>query len=290
MRHSRGDEARGTTRRVFLRDSASALLVSHPVFDILERNAPTIRVSPLKPEAQYRSEAGQFDSAFRDLSAVSTLSVATETEISRLTSTVARVGLGIDHHDSWMVVIAAADSALVDWVKKEIRDGATFRRFVESVKRDPRFIYTIPGITTLSARLDQLKAQKLAVISKIIAAERRIAGLESSGEAAVRKAEEAQDCAKSWSIVAAMTVVVVAVVVAVATSGLSIGAVDQGAQDLATTYRGTGAELVRNAFTAANSRYAACVAQATLLPPVSRAKALAACQAKWLAEKAAFVG
>jgi hypothetical protein len=285
---------RDPNRRVFLRNSASVLLAGRPVFAMLERNAPATRwSSPLKSEAQYRSEAGQFESALRDLAAAASLPTTTATEIANLTGAVARAGLGIDYHDSWMVTIAVADSALVAWVRKEIRDEATLRRFVETVKRDPRFIYSIPGITTLSARLDQLKAQKLAVISKIISKEKEIAGLESSTEAAVRKAQEVQECAKTWSIVTAVLLVVVAIIVAtiaIVTAAFSTSTVDAGAQDLAITYRGTGAELVRNAFSAANSRYAACVAQANLLPPISRTKALAACQAKWLAEKAAFVG
>jgi hypothetical protein len=185
------------------------------------------------------------------------------------------------------------DSALVAWVKRQIHDEATFKRFVDSVKSNPRSIYSVSEIASLSAKLEQLKIQKRAIMTKLIEQERRMAGLDTAGAEAAAKAAEAQECAKTWAIVAAVMAVVVAVVIvsiAIVTSVFTAGTVDLAATDLARVYVGTGAELVRARFTTANQRYADCVAAAKRLAPAQQAKALAACQAALLMDKAVFIG
>jgi hypothetical protein len=266
----------------------------HPVFLALARHRERAAyASALKSEAQYRSEAQQFEAAFRDLAATRTMPSLTDADISRITSVVERAGAGIDFHDSWMVMICFADPALQAWVRKEIRGEATFNKFVEAVKREPRAtVDAIPGMATLRTKLGQLKAQKTAIAAAIIAKEKQMAGLQASSAVAASKAEEAAKCQEVWSIVQAVVLVVVAIVVlviAVSGSVFTAASVAAAADALAATYRGTGADLARSAFTAANQRYAQCVASVAALAPAARTKALAACQAAWLAEKAVFL-
>jgi hypothetical protein len=284
-----------TTRRDFLRHSAGAMATMHPVFLALARHRERAAyASALKSEAQYRSEAQQFEAAFRDLATTRTMPSLTAADITRITSVVDRAGAGIDFHDSWMVMICFADPALQAWVRKEIRDEATFNKFVEAVKRDPRAtVDAVPGMATLRTKLGQLKAEKTAIATSIIAKEKQMAGLQASSAAAVSKAEEAAKCQEVWAIVQAVVLVVVAVVVALVTgvtgSVFTAASVAAAADALAATYRGTGADLARSAFAAANQRYAQCIASAATLAPAARTKALAACQAAWLADKAVFL-
>jgi hypothetical protein len=285
---------RVATRRVFLGDSVAALVVSSPFAAFVAHHASgAMRTSPLKPASQYASEAAQFEAAFDDFATVASVSITTSTDIARLTSTIDRAAKSLVYEDSWMVAIGMRDSGLVALVKKTIRDDASLKRFVDSVKRDPKSIYANPEIAELSSRLEQLKLQKRALINKIVAQTRKMAGLEASSAEQAKKATDAQDCAKTWSIVAAVLAVVVAVVLvaaALATTVFSAATIESAAADLAARFRGTGAELVRSVFDAADQRYAQCVAAAKALSPGLQAKAVAACQVAWLAEKAAYIG
>ena len=284
---------RHTSRRTFLRDSAAALIVGGPALDALTRHAATpLRISPLKSAAQYRAEAFQFDSAINDFTRVTTVSISSS-EIQKTITGLDPSVLAIDYQDSWMVAVAMADSDLVAWVKREIRDGATFKKFVDDVKRNPKSIYTNTAIANLSTKLDQLKLPKRGIVTKLIEKEREMAGLQAASAEAAAKAADAQECAKTWSIVSAVFAVVVAVVlatIAVVVASFTAGTVDAAATDLATVYAGTGAELVRSRFTAANNRYLQCVAAAKLLPLTQQPKALAACQAALLTDKIAYIG
>ena len=285
---------RDLTRRTFLRDSAAAVIAGRPALNALTRHsAIPLRASPLKSAAQYRAEAAQFESAFREFDIVSGLTVLSSADILRTTTRVDPSALAINYQDSWMVAIAMEDPGLVAWVKKEIRDGATFKKFVDDVKRNPRSIYSNASIAALSARLDQLKTQKRALATKIIVKEREMAGLSASSADAAAKAAEAQECAKTWSIVTAVLAVVVAVVlvtIAVVVAAFTAGTVDIAATELVTLYAGTGAEVVRAKFTSADQRYAQCVAAAKRLPAAEQPKALAACQATLLTDKIAYIG
>jgi hypothetical protein len=281
---------RHTTRRTFLRDSAAALIVGGPALDALTRHtAPPPRESALKSAAQYRSEALQFESAFNEFTSVSSTSIPS-TDIVKTVTRLDPSALAVNYQDSWMVAIAMADSGLVDWVKREIRDEATLKKFVDAVKRDPRSIYSVSAIASLSARLDTLKTQKRAVVAALIQQERKLAGLEATSAEAAAKAAEAQECAKIWSLVAAVLVAVIVAVIAIVVTVFSSQAVYTEALNLAKVYAGTGAELVRAKFSTADQRYAQCVAAAKALPVAQQPKALAACQAALLTEKIAYIG
>lgn len=279
-------EDRITSRRTFLRSSTAALVVRSPVAAFFDHRLGLARTSPLKPASQYASEAAQFESALTDFAALASGSV----DIARFTTTLDRAAKGLDYLDSWMIAIGMKDSALVSWVKKNIRDEASLKRFADAVKRDPRSIYSISEITALSSRLDQLKQQKRAIITQVINQTRKMAGLEASTAEAVKSARDAQECAKTWTLVAAVFVVVIVAVIAIIVSVFSFSSADAIATDLAAQYRGVGVEYVRSVFDAANLRYAQCIAAAKTLPTSSQAKAIAACQAALLTEKAAYIG
>src|SRR5688572_8081818 len=123
MDRSSDNHEQDPSRRAFLRDSTAVLVASHPIVAALARRAePGAQPSPLKTQAQYQLEASQYETAFRDLTAVPTMTAATDADITRLTTIVSRAGAALDYHDSWMVAICMADAGLVAWVRKEIRD------------------------------------------------------------------------------------------------------------------------------------------------------------------------
>jgi len=275
-----------TSRRIFLRNSTAALVVRSPVAALFDHRLGVLRTSPLKSAAQYASEASQFESAFADFSTL----ISSATDINRLTTTVDRAAKGIDYLDSWMIAIGMRDTGLVSWVKKTIRDEASLKRFAESVKRDPRSIYTVPEIAALSMQLDQLKLQKRAILTKLISQTKKIVGLEASSAEAAQSASDAQKCAKTSAMVVSVFVIVVVTVVAVISAVFSFSSVDAIASDLAAQYHGVGAEYVRSMFDAANQRYAQCVIAAKTLPIASQPKAIAACQVALLTDKIAFIG
>lgn len=292
MRRSDTRQAEPTpspTRRDFLRNSAGVLLASHPVFSTLSRyGEPGTQPSPVKSLSEYRTEAAQFEAAIRDLGSVPTMPTATDADLNRITSVVESAGKNFDLIESWMVMVCFNDPGLNAWVRKEIRDEATAVKFLDEVRRNPRVVDTIPAMTSLLARLEQLKTEKAAIIWKVIAQEKKIAGTESSAASASKQAEEAAKCQKVWGIIKAFVLIVVAVIAVV---GSAFGASIVG---LALAFAGTGAEAMLERLRATNAAYMAAVASiitATTAKPLPEklAKAVAARQAAWLSEKVLFL-
>jgi hypothetical protein len=277
-----------------LRNSAGALLASHPVFSTLARYGESgAQPSPVKSLSEYRAEAAQFEAAIRDLGSVPTMPTATDADLDRITSVVETAGKNFDLIESWLVMVCFSDPGLNAWVRKEIRDEASAVKFLDDVRRNPRVVDTIPAMTSLLARLDQLKAEKAAIVWKVIAQEKKIAGTESSAATATKQAEDAAKCQKIWGIIKAVVLIVVAVVVAViAVVGSAFGTSIAG---LALTFAGTGTEAMLDRLRATNASYLAAVATITASItlrsplPATLAKAVAARQAAWLSEKVVFL-
>ncbi len=79
-------------------------------------------------------------------------------------------------------------------------------------------------IDAMSARLSDLKKEKQGIVGKIIELEGSIVGKQASMADAVKRANEAQQCAKIWSLIGCIIALVVVIVVAVVVSIFSFGA------------------------------------------------------------------
>jgi hypothetical protein len=86
-------------------------------------------------------------------------------------------------------------------------------------------------LDVMSQRLDELKAEKKAIIAKLINEQAGIAGLQKSQADAVKKAQEAKECSRVWSIVGSVFAIAVAIAVAVVVSVATFGS---GAPAMAT--------------------------------------------------------
>jgi hypothetical protein len=281
------------SRREFLRRGAFALAAGHPLMTLLDREVASQPLT-LKSQAQYLSEAAEFEAAMRDLGSYAAMSVASTAEITRFNGLVAAAAAKIDFHYSWMVATCLGNSSLAAWVRKEIVDQTTFQRFIDSVKRDPKVIGQISGVASLGATLDRMRAEKAALAAQIAAKSEEIAGKEAMAAQQAARAKEASECQKVWAIVAAVVLVVHAAVVAAVTFGatgaiLTAGYLTSAANGLAATYQGTGADLAGRELRSAYFRYQQCMNAAASLPPDQRARAIAKCQAVWLTENRAYI-
>ncbi len=290
----RGVYLASESRRVFLRDAAAALLVSHPVLGAVtgRREVTVAQPSPFKSEAQYKLEAARYDAAVRNLNAVLATRPTSDADLQRLTSILGSAVADVDYLDSSLVMLCYADTALMAWVRKEIRDEATLLRFVESVKRDPRVIDSISGVASLRGRwLERVRA--LNEQAKTLSAH-LVELVEASQDLATqsRGKDEPQhtQCSQNWSIVTAVFQSLFANAGAAAFTSLTVNSLSSAATSLTVAYKGTGADLARTALLAANQRYQQCVASTTLLSEPARSRAMLVCQAKWLAEKASYLG
>lgn len=274
------DHARpAPSRRVFLQSGALALLSGPARLAALAVSTPFAgQPSALKSQAQYLSEAGEFDSAMRDLSAAAGMAATSDADTLRFTSLVANAGLKLNHHHSWLVAQCLADANLVSWARTQLRDDAAFNAFVAGVRRNPKYIDSVAPVAALRTRLASLGAQKRAYVQQIVTKERQVAGITASSKTAAQTAE-AEECQRTWAIVTAVVLVVVAVVAAAMT----------GAATLADAWKGTGADLAKSANQTANQHYQQCVSAAAALPANQRARAIAACQARWLESKAVYI-
>jgi 3-dehydroquinate synthase class II len=246
-----------------------------------------------KTDVQYRTEAAEYESAFRELGHIVAMPRATDADVTRITSIVGRAGFGLDYLDSWMAAACSGDLTLETWVRSELSDEAGIRKFTSAVKLNPRSVDVIPGVTMLVLKLEQLQSEKARQMTQIVAAANDAAGIRAALTAS-RQGADAIETAMRLTIArialeraAAIVNLAAATVRAAATIGAAASA---AVAELVFTYRDAGADLVKSAFVSANERYAQCVASASSLAPAARAKALAACQARWLAEKAVYLG
>lgn len=270
------------SRRMFLQVGSAALLAGPDRLAALVASFPVaMQPGTLRPRAQYLSEAAEFDSGISDLGSAARLSVDSST-LTRFTGLVSGAGLKLDRCHSWMVAQCLADASLERWVRSTVRDDATFNALIANLKRSPKALDTVPEVATLRRRLAALRAEKLGIIDQVIAKERAIAGLQASGTRAASRAAEAQECEQTWAIVTSILLIVMATVVAATV-------VTTAVTSLAGQYKGTGAEQTYTAGLSANRSYQQCVDAAASLPPAERAKAIAACQMRWLEEKTANV-
>ena len=244
-------------------------------------NTPSLRLpAPLKPKSQYLAEAADFDVGIRDLALTVNHSTANDADFARFTQRVEAAATKLDHHYSWMVVHCLADANLNAWVKRSFRDNAAVQGFIADVKRNPKVIDNIPAVASLRRSLSTLSAQKQGIALQLVAKVRQVAGLEVVSKRSTARAEDLA-CQKTWSIVAAIIMIVVATVVAVVTAGVP---------DLAATFRGTGPERSSADLRMATVDYNTCAASARRLPPAQRQKAIAACLARMLEAKAGWIG
>jgi hypothetical protein len=79
-------------------------------------------------------------------------------------------------------------------------------------------------LTQLQKNLGELQTEKKALVAKLINMAASIAGLQTSGAEAAKKAQEANDCKKTWSMVLCVVVIVVVVIVAILVTVFSCGA------------------------------------------------------------------
>jgi hypothetical protein len=309
------DTACMKSRREFLLHGVGVLAMTHPALGRLARMriaaAPAVGATAaltLKPLAQYQSEAAQFDGAMQTYASASRLSASTSAERKRLTSDVANAATKFPLYYSSLVATASADSALVAWVKKEVRDEATFKKFVDDVTRDPNVVYKIAGMDALRTRLAKQQAEKRDIIGKLLAKELAMVSIEQSAArlaaitAAVAAAgrSAAAACQPTWVIVTAVVVVAVAVVVAATSVGaapaitagtvaaaLTVAMVTAAAAALAARYAGTGAAKIEADMQAATDAYNQCITAAMTKPPSQQEQAVADCQAQLLAAQMA---
>jgi hypothetical protein len=317
------DTSRIASRREFLHQGAAAFvlapLIASPALARLTRMrlggagaGAGVAALTLKPLAQYQSEAAQFESAMQRYASASALPIATSTQRKKVTSDVANAISSFPLYYSALVATAAADSALVAWVKKEIRDEATFKKFVDGVMKDPAIVNSITGIDQLRARLAQQQKEKRDIMQKLLATELAIVSVGESfarlsaiaAAVAVAGASAAATCQPTWVVVTAVLVVVVAVVIAAASMGagpaikagtvavagaLTVAAVAAAAAAIAARYAGTGAAKMEADLKAATDAYNRCITAAMTLPPSQQEQAVADCQAQLLAAQMAAI-
>ena len=296
-------DARIDSRREFFRRGAAALLVSHPLLSAFEHGipgrAPAVRLT-LKTQAQYQSEAAQFESAMQSFASAVAMPATNAAQIGAITGQVGIAAAKIELYNSWLVAACAADAALGSWVRKEIRDKATFDKFVDEVMRNAKSVDAIPGIERLRAQLRQMKAQKVATQQQLLAKLQAIAGKQVSATEATRRAQEASECVETWAIVTgALVIVVVAVVAASASFGtatsvsaaaaITVAMVAAAAAALAARYAGTGAERVEQDLKAATEAYQQCLVAASTKPQSQQSQAIADCQAQYMAAQMAAI-
>ena len=312
------DLSRIDSRREFLRSSVAALALTHPALARLIRMrlgaaGAGAAALTLKPLAQYQSEAAQFESAMQRYASASALPIATSTQRKKVTDDVANTITNFDLYYSALVAVAAADSALVSWVKKEIRDEATFKKFVDGVIKDPAIVNSITGIDLLRARLAKLQSDKRGIIQQLLAKELAMVSVEVSAArlsaiaAAVAAAgrSAAATCQPTWVVVTAVIVVVVAVVIAATSIGagpaitagtvavagaLTAASVAAAAAAFAARFAGTGAAKIEADLKAATDAYNRCITAAMTQPTSQqREQAVADCQAQLLAAQMAAI-
>jgi len=273
-----------TSRRAFLRAGALALISSPAAADLLARDASPARPSPLKSQAQYKGEAANFETGMSQLASIGALSLRSGADLSRVSQPLQAAAVNLDHHHSWMVEQCMADEKVMEWARRTLRDETAAKTFIANVQRNPKYVDTIPGVSALKARLARLSAEKRAIALQLSAKLREVAGLESASANQAAEAKAAQDCAKTWAIVGAIIAAVVAIVVAVVVTVFTFGAAS-----LAETYKGTGPDVSNAALRRADQEYRECVQSANRLPARQRDKALAACLARLIETKAAYI-
>ena len=283
MRDEQGAGAR-PSRRAFLRAGVGALLIGPDELAVLVASLSfSVQPGTLGSRTQYLSDAAEFETAMSGLASAVRLSVDTDAALTRFTSQVATAGAKLDRSHSWMVARCLADANLERWVRATVRDETSFKALVASLNRSPKALDHVPEVAALRRRLGALRAEKIAIVQQVIAKERETAGIEAVGTSAARKAADAAECEQTWAIVTATLVIVVTTIAAIATT------VTSAASTLSATYRGTGADLAYATALSANRSYQQCVDVAATLPSARRPRAIAACQARWLEEKAANV-
>jgi hypothetical protein len=317
------DTSSSASRREFLHQGAAAFvlapLFASPALARLIRMrlggagaSAGVAALTLKPLAQYQSEAAQFESAMQRYASASALPIATSSQRKKVTDDVATTITNFNLYYSALVATAAADSALVAWVKKEIRDEATFKKFVDGVMKDPAIVNSITGIDQLRARLANQQKAKRDIIQKLLAKELAMVSVEQSAArlsaiaAAVAAAgrSAAATCQPTWVVVTAVVVVVVAVVIAATSIGagpaitagtvavvgaLTAASVAAAAAAIAARYAGTGAAKMEADLKAATDAYNRCITAAVTLPPSQVEQAVADCQAQLLAAQMAAI-
>lgn len=300
-------------RREFLR-SIAAIAAAGPagMSTLLDAWQPAIT---LKTSAEYARFASAFDGALAAVQRISFSSITTTTDIDRLTQQVEAAGYAVDGYFDWLVTQCSNDAALVSWTKQNLQDKGAFDRWVAQVTRNPSSVDTIPGVSALRSRLTTLAAQKRGILEALIREQAKVAGLETSAAdaaaaaRAVAEEKEKDGCTKAFGIIAAIVLVVVALVLATTSFGagqwesLSTAAVaayvTHAANRIALAWTGVGAPAgglmgagiaaAGSAIAVANTTYQQCLAAARALPQAQRAKAIAACQVKWVGAKLPYI-
>jgi hypothetical protein len=316
------DAASVSSRREFLHEGVAAFVLAPMLASPALARLMRMRLGAaagsgaaaltLKPLAQYQSEAAQFEAAMQSYASAAALPIATSAQRKKVTNDVAGSVTKFGLYFSALVVTAATDSALVAWVRKEIRDEATFKKFVDGVMKDPTIVNSIGGIDMLRARLAQQQKEKRDTIQKLLAKElavvsvelapARISAITAAAAAASRSATA--ECQRVWVIIAAVCVVAVAVVIAATSMGgapamtsgtvavagaLTVATVAAAAAAMATRYAGTGAAKMEADLQAAMDAYNRCITAAVTLPPSQQEQAVADCQAQLLAAQMAAI-
>jgi hypothetical protein len=277
-------------RREFVRQGATATLAATTLFGSGLSNAfATKGEYKLKSEAQFKNEAAQYTSAIREIRKVSQLK--TDVDLIKATAIIEQAAPALKFQLSSFVVMCLSNASLVNAVKKRIPNQAALDSFIDAGLKDLNVFLELDGVKALQAQMLQTSLEHREVLLKAAEQMGTVGETETPSKAA-KRAQEDQECARIWAIVAAVVLIVVAIVVLVIasigspfTGGSSLALVEFVAH-LAQKHGPNLSDIViERGQGLADSRYSRCVASARRLPLAERARAIARCQALWLHEK-----
>ncbi|MEP6819001.1 MAG: hypothetical protein ABJA18_05665 [bacterium] len=278
-------------RREFVRQSATATLATSLFGSSVTQALAANGEYKLKSEGQFRSEAAQYTSAIREIRQVLQMKLEGE-DLVKATAMIEKAAPALKFQLSSFVVMCLSNTAFVNAVKKKVPNQEALESFAAAGVKDLSVFLALDGVNALQAQMLKTSIEHRDVLQRVAGFMQKASGGEGSPAEAVKRAEEATECAQVWALVAALVLIVVAIIVlviAVVGSPFSGGLSLVQIAFVTPLHQKYGPELsdivIEKGQGVADARYARCVAAAQRLPQAERARAIARCQATWLNEK-----
>jgi hypothetical protein len=252
------------SRRRFLRASAIVAAAGPMAGRVVSAHSSSAQEPfVLRPEAEYRREAAEFETAIREFRTTAAGETLTDAGKDRRIALFNLNGPRLNFASSWKIARLAEDPAIRRWAQGQLTNQTAIEAFLARLEANPRSVDDIPGVT---AKVDQLRSilrQAKEALGVLVSPEI----LENITNAMVRERREAE---AAW-----MSLIAVALV-----AGSSFGA------GVAVT---SSLRLTMPDFAAIDAAYQQCVRSVQSLSAPERRAAMLECQARWLASKSQYL-